>query len=78
MLLPVLIAESGRRASVEAILRNTATPTGLHGSASINSRAATASVDVDGRLAPGQRASDLIAELRAVLPSALRERGKRQ
>lgn len=74
MLLPVLIAESGRRASVEAILRNTATPTGLHGSASINSRAATASVDVDGRLAPGQRASDLIAELRAVLPSALRER----
>jgi len=29
---------------------------------------------VDGRLAPGQRASDLIAELRGVLPPVLRER----
>jgi acetylornithine deacetylase/succinyl-diaminopimelate desuccinylase-like protein len=74
LLLPVLVPEPGRRASVEAILRNTATPTGLQGSASINSRAATASVDVDGRLAPGQRASDLIGELRKILPASLRER----
>lgn len=57
------IPDPTRRASVEAILRNTANPTRLSGGETINSAPARASVDIDGRLAPGQTTADLIREL---------------
>lgn len=70
-LLPLAIKEPSRRASIEAILRNTANPTCLHGSESINMLPGSASVDIDGRLAPGQTADDLIRELEAVIRPVL-------
>lgn len=72
-LLPVLIREPSRRASVEAILRNTATPTRLGAGASINVLPGQCSVDIDGRLAPGQSSADLLRELETVLRPVLRE-----
>jgi acetylornithine deacetylase/succinyl-diaminopimelate desuccinylase-like protein len=63
-----LIPDPSQRASIEAILRNTATPTRITGAdGAINMIPHTASVDIDGRLIPGQKASDLIAELRKVI-----------
>ncbi len=74
-LLPLAIPEPGRRRSVEAVLRNTANPTLVHeGGRKINVIPARASVDIDGRLAPGQTADDLVAELRAVLRDPRGER----
>jgi acetylornithine deacetylase/succinyl-diaminopimelate desuccinylase-like protein len=70
-LLPLAISDPSRRASVEAILRNTANPTCLHASDSINMLPGCASVDIDGRLAPGQTADDLIRELHAVVRPVL-------
>jgi acetylornithine deacetylase/succinyl-diaminopimelate desuccinylase-like protein len=67
-LLPLAIADPDRRAAVEAILRNTANPTLIRdGGSKINVIPGAASVEIDGRLAPGQTAADLIRELRAVL-----------
>ncbi|MCB1063228.1 MAG: M20/M25/M40 family metallo-hydrolase [Verrucomicrobiae bacterium] len=67
-LLPLGISETSRRRSVEAILRNTANPTRIHrGGTKINVIPGHASVDIDGRLVPGQTADDLIAELSTVL-----------
>ncbi|HQW28116.1 MAG TPA: M20/M25/M40 family metallo-hydrolase [Verrucomicrobiales bacterium] len=71
LLLPLAIKDPSRRASLEAILRNTANPTCLHGSESINMLPGSASVDIDGRLAPGQTANDLIRELEAVIRPVL-------
>ncbi len=71
LLLPLAIRDPSRRASLEAILRNTANPTCLHGSESINMLPGSASVDIDGRLAPGQTANDLIRELEAVIRPVL-------
>ncbi len=73
-LLPILIADPSRRTSIEAILRNTANPTCLHGSSSINMIPGTVSVDIDGRLAPGQTAEDLMRELHAVIHPVLGNR----
>jgi len=68
LLLPFAIPEPSRRASLEAILRNTANPTLVHnGGTKINVIPGEVSVDIDGRLAPGQTANDLIRELRNVL-----------
>ncbi len=72
-LLPLLVNDPSRRASLEAILRNTATPTCLQGSQAINTLPGAASVDIDGRLAPGQTARDLICELDAVIRPVLGE-----
>ncbi|MCB1236205.1 MAG: M20/M25/M40 family metallo-hydrolase [Verrucomicrobiae bacterium] len=66
-LLDRAIADPARRASVEAVLRNTANPTVARGGSKINVLPGSASVDIDGRLAPGQTAADLVRELRAVL-----------
>ena len=67
-LLPLAIPDTNRRRSVEAVLRNTANPTVIHeGGKKVNVIPGHASVDIDGRLAPGQTADDLIAELRHVL-----------
>ncbi len=62
-----LIPDPSQRASVEAILRNTATPTRINAGNSINMLPHMASVDIDGRLIPGQTADDLIREVRKVI-----------
>lgn len=65
------ISDPARRASVEAILRNTANPTRLTGGKTINSVPAEVSVDIDGRLAPGQTTQDLIRELSELVSPVL-------
>ena len=62
-----LIPNKRQRASVEAILRNTVAPTRIKASESINSLPSEASVDLDGRLVPGQTADDLIKEVRKII-----------
>lgn len=62
---------SERRASVEALLRNTATPTSLGCGGNVNVIPGMAAVDIDGRLAPGQSTADLIRELSAVIRPVL-------
>lgn len=76
-LLPIAIPDLSRRRSVEAVLRNTANPTLIgDGGRKINVIPARASVEIDGRLAPGQTAADLIGELRQVLRDPAGERFK--
>lgn len=65
-LLPLAVTDPSRRKSLEAILRNTANPTVLKTGNPINVIPSTASVDIDGRLAPGQNAADLIRELQNI------------
>tara|TARA_R110002096_G_scaffold230531_4_gene420191 strand:+ start:438 stop:1841 length:1404 start_codon:yes stop_codon:yes gene_type:complete len=73
-LLPLAIKDPSRRASIEAILRNTANPTCLQqGQESINTLPGQASVDIDGRLAPGQTANQLIEELSSVVAPVIGE-----
>ena len=67
LLLKLLANESSRRAALEAVLRNTATPTRLNAGKVINVVPGSASADIDGRLAPGQTAEDLVRELEDVL-----------
>ncbi len=62
-----LIPDPAQRASVEAILRNTATPTRVQSGESINMLPYRTSVDVDGRLVPGQTAETLMKEIRKVI-----------
>ncbi len=63
-----MIPNKAQRAAVEAILRNTATPTRIHSSsASINVVPDRTSVDIDGRVIPGLTSQDLITELRRIL-----------
>jgi len=62
-LLSRAISDPSRRAAIEAILRNTATPTRISGGISVNMLPYEASVDIDGRLAPGQKAKYLVSEL---------------
>jgi len=73
ILLPLLVREPSRRASIEAILRNTATATSLGSGGNINVLPGLASVDIDGRLAPGQTTSDLLHELDAVIGPVLHD-----
>ncbi|MEM9016715.1 MAG: M20/M25/M40 family metallo-hydrolase [Verrucomicrobiota bacterium] len=67
LLLPLLVSDPVRRQSLEAILRNTATATCLGGGSAINVLPSQAWVDIDGRLAPGESASNLISELQTVI-----------
>jgi len=66
-LLPLAVSDPSRRKSLEAILRNTATPTRLQSGEAINVLPGSACVDIDGRLVPGQSAADLIEELKKVI-----------
>jgi len=66
-LLPLLVPEPSRRRVLEALLRNTATPTALRSANPINVLPASVSVDIDGRLAPGQSAAGLVAELERIV-----------
>jgi len=71
-LLPLVVPSGSRRLSLEAILRNTANPTCLVSDPALNVMPEEVSVDIDGRLAIGQTAEDLIRELEDVLPRDLR------
>ncbi len=66
-ILPLLVGNASRRTAIEALLRNTANPTCLQGSGSINMIPGSVSVDIDGRLAPGQSSEDLIRELHSAI-----------
>lgn len=65
--LPLAISNPSRRANIEALLRNTANPTKFSASDAINVIPGSATAEIDGRLAPGQTADDLVRELSAVL-----------
>lgn len=70
-LLPRVVPPGSRRVSLEAILRNTANPTCLESDRAVNVMPEAVSVDIDGRLAIGQTASQLIKELENVIPRDL-------
>jgi acetylornithine deacetylase/succinyl-diaminopimelate desuccinylase-like protein len=55
-------------ASLDPLLHNTATPTVVRGGASTNVIPTEITVDLDGRLVPGQSPSDLVRELEALVP----------
>lgn len=73
-LLPLAISNPAHRASVEAILRNTANPTRFSSSQSINVVPGESSVEIDGRLAPGQTAENLVNELQQVITGSVRKK----
>jgi acetylornithine deacetylase/succinyl-diaminopimelate desuccinylase-like protein len=56
-----------QRSIFEPLLRNTVSPTGLHASDKINVIPSQVSVDLDGRLLPGQTPDDMLRELQAVV-----------
>ena len=56
----------------DALLRNSVSPTLLRGGSKINVIPGTAEAELDGRVAVGSSAEELLAELRAVLPRSLR------
>jgi acetylornithine deacetylase/succinyl-diaminopimelate desuccinylase-like protein len=60
-----LLGERGR--VFDAMLHNTVSPTILHGSNKINVVPGAASVELDGRLLPGYKPDDMIAELRQIV-----------
>jgi acetylornithine deacetylase/succinyl-diaminopimelate desuccinylase-like protein len=53
-------------ATFDPLLRNTASPTSLHGSPAFNVIPGEVSVEVDGRLLPGLRPEVLVAEVQAL------------
>jgi acetylornithine deacetylase/succinyl-diaminopimelate desuccinylase-like protein len=66
-LAPAALALLGERVRLfEPLLRNTVSPTILHGSSKINVIPSRVSLELDGRLLPGFRPDDLIGELQAI------------
>lgn len=63
----LLRAVGNRRSEFGAMLRNTVTANVVNASGQINVVPDTASIDLDGRLLPGQRPADLIRELHNVI-----------
>lgn len=70
--LKMAVPDPSRRASLEAVLRNTANPTRLGTENNVNVLPEKAVAEIDGRLAPGQTATDLIEELGRVIPARIR------
>jgi acetylornithine deacetylase/succinyl-diaminopimelate desuccinylase-like protein len=63
------LAALGEQAALfQPLLHNTAGPTIVRAGSKINVAPAEAVVEMDGRLLPGQRPEDLLAELRPLLP----------
>jgi len=63
-----VLAELGPQARMyEALLHNTAVPTVIQGGAKSNVIPGAVTITVDGRLLPGQRVEEFLAELRAVV-----------
>jgi acetylornithine deacetylase/succinyl-diaminopimelate desuccinylase-like protein len=66
-LAPAALSLLGERVRLfEPLLRNTVSPTILHGSTKINVIPSRVSVELDGRLLPGFKPDDLIGELRPI------------
>ncbi len=59
------LGDSGR--TLNALLHNTASPTIIQASSKINVLPAAITVEIDGRLLPGQTAEDMVAEIRALI-----------
>lgn len=57
---------------LNAILRNTVTPTVVRAGEKTNVIPATAEAELDGRLVPGQRVEDLLGELRSLIGERVR------
>jgi acetylornithine deacetylase/succinyl-diaminopimelate desuccinylase-like protein len=62
-----LIKDPGQQRSFSAILSNTASPTVLKGGSKVNVIPSRASIEIDGRLLPGQTEASFLSELREVL-----------
>jgi acetylornithine deacetylase/succinyl-diaminopimelate desuccinylase-like protein len=58
-----LIQDPGQKRTFSAILSNTASPTVLSGGAKVNVIPSRASIDIDGRILPGQTEQSFLAEL---------------
>ncbi len=67
LILEYLVRDPGQRRSFDAMLANTATPTILHAGAKVNVIPSRATVELDGRVLPGQTTSSFLAELRDAL-----------
>ena len=67
LVLDWLIREPGLRSALQALLFNTASPTVVRAGEKINVVPSQATVEVDGRTLPGQRAADLVREVQAVI-----------
>jgi acetylornithine deacetylase/succinyl-diaminopimelate desuccinylase-like protein len=61
------IRDPGQRSGLEAILRNTVSPTVVRAGSKTNVIPGIATVELDGRTLPGQTLEDLVAEVRAVV-----------
>jgi acetylornithine deacetylase/succinyl-diaminopimelate desuccinylase-like protein len=62
-----LVKDDGQKRSFGAMLSNTATPTVLRAGNKVNVIPGRASVEIDGRILPGQSESGFLEELRHVL-----------
>jgi acetylornithine deacetylase/succinyl-diaminopimelate desuccinylase-like protein len=67
LLLPRLFQDPAQRRAFAALLSNTATPTVLRAGEKTNVIPAEATVEIDGRILPGQTAEDLVREVRALV-----------
>jgi len=63
----VLKSLGSRGRTFYPLFRNTVSPTILHGSSKVNVIPSEISVELDGRLLPGQTPDDMIRELRAII-----------
>jgi len=63
----VLARLGSKRAIFEPLLRNTVNPTIVHGGDKVNVIPSVVTVELDGRLLPGYRPHDMIAELRQIV-----------
>ena len=66
-LLGRVFADPGQRRAFAALLSNTATPTVVRAGEKVNVIPAEGTVEIDGRLLPGQTAEDLVREVRALV-----------
>lgn len=67
LILDRLVSDPDQRATLQAILCNTANPTMVRAGTKINVVPGEAIFEIDGRLLPGQRASDLVREVEAIV-----------
>jgi acetylornithine deacetylase/succinyl-diaminopimelate desuccinylase-like protein len=67
IILDHLIKDVGQQRTFSALLSNTASPTIVHGGSKVNVIPGRASVDIDGRILPGQSETDFLVELREAL-----------
>jgi acetylornithine deacetylase/succinyl-diaminopimelate desuccinylase-like protein len=67
LILEHVIKDVGSRRTFNAILSNTASPTVVRGGSKVNVIPSRASVEIDGRMLPGQTEASFLAELRDAL-----------